>query len=244
MEKETKRLDVFVMQRFSIARTQAAELIKDGFVQLDGNVCKKSGQKVGEKNCVELLKTPHTYVARSAQKLLGAKQQFDINFENKVVLDIGSSTGGFSEVCLQSNAKKVFCVDVGKDQLASKIREDSRVVCLEQTDIRVVQKEIMPDVDIVVCDVSFISLTLISAKIYELLNNGGNAYVLIKPQFECGKTEAKKCGGVVKNQKVREDCIAKVCKNFEQCGLKFVQIMQSVIDGGDGNVEFVAHFKK
>ncbi len=240
-----QRLDVFIVENKLVgSRRQAQDLIKNNGVMVNGVLQNKTGHFVDEKDKVEIVKEICPYVSRAGYKLEGAKKDFDLNFENKIVLDIGSSTGGFSDFCLQNGCKKIYCVDVGTCQLADKIRNNPKVVVMEQTDIRNVKKEQVDDIDIIVCDVSFISLTLISHKIYELLNNDGVCVVLIKPQFECGKTIAKKFKGVIKDSKIHKQCIDSVVENFTQNGLILKHIAQSKIKGGDGNTEFVAMFIK
>lgn len=240
-----QRLDVFMAENKLVnSRRQAQELIKNNGVKVNGIFQNKTGYFVDEKDKIEIVKEICPYVSRAGYKLEGAKESFNLNFNNKIVLDIGSSTGGFSDFCLQNGCKKIYCVDVGTSQLADKIKNNPKVVVMEKTDIREVTKDKVSDVDIIVCDVSFISLTLISHKIYELLNDNGECVVLIKPQFECGKALAKKFKGIIKDAKIHKQCIDNVVDNFAKNGLILQKLAQSKIKGGDGNTEFVALFYK
>ncbi len=238
------RLDLYLQKNKEISRNKAQELIKAGAVFVDKKIVTKSSFEVNENNQIEIVGQICPYVSRAGLKLEGACKLFNISVKDKVVLDIGSSTGGFSDYCLQNGAKKIYCVDVGKNQLAEKIKNNNKVIVMEECDIRTIKKENIQDVDFVVCDVSFISLTKISFKISEILNSGDLGIILIKPQFECGKNIAKKFKGVIKDNKIHQKVIDEVTKDFASKNIHILNLAQSCIKGGDGNIEFVALIKK
>ncbi len=237
-----KRLDVFLFeQKLTKSRSESKELINANQVLVNGKHCKCS-DLVDESFDIQILnKCP--YVSRAGLKLEGAKQCFNLDFKNKVVLDIGASTGGFTHFCILNGAKKVYAVDVGENQLDKNLLKYN-VVNLEKTDIRKLNKSLVPDVNMAVCDVSFISLTKISSYVYNLLNLGNEFICLIKPQFEVGKEYAKKHKGIVKDEKMREKVVKNVIQNLQDTGFTFIGCEKSIILGGDGNVEYVAYLKK
>ena len=240
-----QRLDVFLVDKGLVkSRKQAQDLIKSGGVFVDENCVTKCSYTVDQTNNVQIKAQICPYVPRAGYKLEGAQRDFELDFTGKVVLDIGSSTGGFTDFCVQNGAQKVYSVDVGTAQLDPSLRQNNKIVVMENTDVRTLTKQQVPDINFVVCDVSFISLTLISAKISELLNSGDMGVVLIKPQFECGKALAKKYKGVIKDEKIHKLVITTVVQNFEQNNLIVQKVEQSAIKGGDGNTEFVALIQK
>lgn len=239
-----QRLDVYLYEnKFCETRSKATMQVKNGNVFVDGKVVQKAGYMVLGNEKIEV-KQSCPFVSRAGQKLLGAINDFDIDFSDKVVLDIGSSTGGFTDCALKCGAKKVYALDVGTSQLSPKLRQDARVVVMENTDIRSLEKEKVKDVNFIVCDVSFISLEKISYKISELLHKNDNFVVLIKPQFECGKEIAKKTKGVIKDEKIHKKVQENVKNDFILHNLQILSIKKSCILGGDGNTEFVAFGKK
>ena len=177
------------------------------------NVINKAGFLVSGNENIEV-KNICPFVSRAGLKLSGALKDFNVSIKDKIVLDIGSSTGGFTDCALQNGAKKVYSVDVGTSQLDSSLKQDKRVVVMENTDIRTLEKNKVEDINFIVCDVSFISLTKISAKISELLNAGDFMIILIKPQFECGKSEAKKHKGIIKDEKLHKSVVEQVKNDF------------------------------
>ena len=240
-----QRLDLYLFtNNFVKSRKQAQDIIKDNGVMVDGKIVNKPSFLVDENYCIEITKKLCPYVSRAGYKLEGAKEKFNLDFFDKVVLDIGSSTGGFTDFCLQNGAKKVYSVDVGTNQLDISLKNNKKVVSLENTDIRNIDEKNFKDVDVIVCDVSFISLTLISQKIASILRQNCYCIVLIKPQFECGKEIAKKYKGIIKDEKIHKLVIDKVVKDFDENGLILKNIAKSKILGGDGNTEFVAQFIK
>ena len=191
-----ERLDLYLAKQNNISRAKAQNLIQSGKVLIDGKVTIKPAVIVDDKNSVKVI-LEDDYVSRGAYKLLKAADFFKIDFQNKVVLDIGASTGGFSEVALQKGAKKVYAVDVGEGQLDESLVKNDKVVNYEKTDIRILQKDMAPDCNLVVGDISFISLQKVLPHIRKLFGNIEIA-ILFKPQFECGKLIAKKYKGVIK----------------------------------------------
>ncbi|MDE6092196.1 MAG: TlyA family RNA methyltransferase, partial [Ruminococcus sp.] len=184
------------------------------------------------------------YVGRGALKIEKAMAEFGLDFSGKVCLDIGASTGGFTDFMLKNGAKKVFAVDVGHDQLAKSLRNDSRVVNLEGTDIRKVTVEMLGgSVDFISADVSFISLKMILPKLCELLEDAANAVVLIKPQFEAGKKDIGK-HGIVRDKKVHERVLSEIDASVAGAGLLAVNYTFSPVKGGSGNIEYLAELRK
>ncbi len=237
----TKRLDNFLVEKYQInSRTKAQALISQGLVLVEGKICKPSTQV--DENCKIQILEHEEFVSRGAYKLLGAIQNFNIDFKDKVILDVGASTGGFTQVALQNNAKKVYAVDIGKDQLSTLLLKDKRVVNMEDCDIRKVNKSNVKDVEFVIGDLSFISLTKVIPIIISLFGNTMPTMFLFKPQFECGKEIAKKYRGIIKNKHIHIKLLNEFLEfcniiNFEICNLA-----PSPIKGGDGNIEYLIFF--
>lgn len=235
------RLDLYLTEKqLCKSRTAAQALIKSGGVQLNGKACQKPSQEVADADNVEIIGEQLRYVGRGGLKLEGAIASFGLELSGAECIDIGSSTGGFTDCMLQNGAAKVYAVDVGRDQLVQSLRDDPRVVSMEQTDIRTAE---LPQVDLIGTDVSFISLRLIIPHIYRLLKTGGTAVALIKPQFEAGKQNLSK-NGIVRDERVR----LKICRDIagfaEECGFEVIGTAPSPITGGDGNVEYLLCLKK
>jgi 23S rRNA (cytidine1920-2'-O)/16S rRNA (cytidine1409-2'-O)-methyltransferase len=183
-------------------------------------------------------------VSRGGLKLEAAIKHFDIHLNDKIAMDVGSSTGGFTDCLLQHGAAKVYCIDVGYGQLAWKLRQDPRVVLFERTNIRHLQRDKIHDViDIATVDVSFISLVKVIPKVIEFLKEEGEIIALIKPQFEVGKGEVDK-GGIIRNEGKRLKTVEYVKEKLEDAGLRTIGIIQSPIAGQKGNVEYLIHCKK
>jgi 23S rRNA (cytidine1920-2'-O)/16S rRNA (cytidine1409-2'-O)-methyltransferase len=239
-----ERLDKEICNRYNISsRSKAQSLIKDNLVLLNGKLASKASCSVSENDVIEILEHKD-YVSRGAHKLLRAIDFFKLDFFDKVVLDIGASTGGFTQVCIENGAKKVYSVDIGKDELDKSLRENPKVVNMAGMDFRDVKLEQVEDVDIIVGDLSFISLTKILPKISELFLNEKEMILLFKPQFECGKEIAKKYKGIIKNKEIHE----KLLKNIEifakNNNFLIKNITFSSIQGGDGNIEYLLYFSK
>ena len=240
MDKEM-RLDALLVERGLISgRDRAKELIAKGLVLVNGAPADKPAQKYSCGAALELLGQEAHYVSRAAVKLREALDSFSLSLEGKTVLDVGASTGGFTQCALERGAKLVYAVDVGRDQLAPALREDPRVMDLQQTDIRLLRAEQLPETpDFAACDVSFISLRLVLPHIRRLLAREGQAVVLIKPQFEAGRSAVGR-GGLVKDPRAHLRVLEEVLEQCRLQGLPAAGLMPSPIRGGDGNIEYLA----
>ena len=241
----SNRIDKEIVNRNLVAsRSKVQELISNGFVECNGKIIKKSSLQVNESDEIKILENETLkYVSRGGLKLEKAINKFKIDMNNKVVMDIGSSTGGFTDCMLQNGAVKVFAIDVGHGQLDWKLRQDERVVCMEKTNIRYVQPEDLGEpIDFSSIDVSFISLKHIFIPLKDILNENDDIVALIKPQFEAGKDEVGK-KGIVKDPKTHLKVIENVIAYANECHLSLQALSFSPITGGEGNIEFLAHFK-
>lgn len=239
------RLDVYLTEKgLCPSRTAAKNLINIGGVTVNGIHAAKVSLEVSDADKIELVELMlPKYVGRGGQKLEGALKHWEIPLDGLVCLDIGASTGGFTDCMLQSGAARVYAVDVGRDQLHERLRADERVVSFENTDIRAFD---MPDgdrADFIGTDVSFISLKLILPHIRRLLKDGGGAVTLIKPQFEAGRANLSK-NGIVRNENVRRRVVEEICSFAKECGFSVVGTAESPITGGDGNVEYLLYLRK
>ncbi len=217
------------------------DLIKKGLVKANGEVVTKPAKEYPLETDIEITAQPK-YVGRGGLKLEKALTEFQVDPTGLTVLDIGSSTGGFTDCLLQAGAKKVYAVDVGTDQLDSKLKTDPRVISMERTDIRKINK--LPEkADLAVIDVSFISLALVLQKVSDLLKEKSKIIALVKPQFESANIDKNK-SGVVKNDQIREKVLEKI-KNFcAQNHLAVVKTIDSPILGGSGNKEYLLFLQK
>lgn len=242
---EQMRLDMLLVTRGLVSgRDRAKELISQGQVMVNGKKATKASVKYEEDIPLEILNDAAHFVSRAAHKLEGALQSFGIDLSDRVVLDVGASTGGFTQCALEKGAVHVYAVDVGSGQLASQLKIDSRVSNLEKTDIRLLAPEQLPDApDFAACDVSFISLRLVLPAIANLLSPTGEAVVLIKPQFEAGRSAVGR-GGLVKEAKVHLRVLREMIETFRVNGFVICGMTVSPITGGDGNVEFLAWLKR
>ena len=229
-----RRLDQYLVEKgLTRSRSQAESYIKLGQVTVNGAVIRKPGHQVSEKDAVEMM-AREQYVSRAALKLASVVQQFGLDFQGKVVLDVGSSTGGFTEYALRRGAEKVIAVEVGTDQLHHSLKGDERIELHEQTDIRDVS-HLSRTPDIVLADVSFISLREILPHVAGLIGPESRLAVMVKPQFEAPKAEYKH-KGVVKNDAMRRD----ILKNFENWAKQQFVILDkadSKVSGARGNRE-------
>jgi len=241
MQKE--RLDKLLVDRgFVESREKAKRLIMSGVVYVDSQKVTKAGTKVKLDSDIFIKEKPR-YVSRGGFKLEKGIKVFNPDIKGKVCLDIGASTGGFTDCLLQHGAKKVYAVDVGKNQLHEKLRSDPRVVSLEKTNARyLTEKEISEKVDFVVSDVSFISVLKILPNICKLIKDNAEGIILIKPQFELSKEEVK--GGVVKDKKLHEKAIKKVIDGLESSCYTVIDLSFSETWGPEGNIEFLAYIRK
>lgn len=240
-----KRLDVLVFEKgFAESREKAKAIIMAGIVYVNNQKADKCGVSYDENLPIEVRGETQKYVSRGGYKLEKAMSVFPITLSDKITMDIGASTGGFTDCMLQNGASKVYSVDVGYGQLAWKLRNDSRVVNLERTNMRYVTDEQVPDkIDFFSVDVSFISLKLILPVARNLLAQDGQGVCLIKPQFEAGKEKVGK-NGVVRDKNVHievVDTIIDFCLNngFDVLGLDY-----SPIKGPQGNIEYLIYIKK
>lgn len=241
-----ERLDILLVNMgLAPTRSKASSMIKSQSVCVDGKLVTKPGAVFDDEMCsITVADDALKYVSRGGLKLEGAIKEFSLKIDGKVCLDIGSSTGGFTDCMLQNGASKVIAVDVGSDQLDKKLRDDDRVVVKEQTNFRYLTAEdIGGQVSFATCDVSFISLDKILPNAYELLQEGAEMVCLIKPQFEVGRENLGK-GGIVKNPKDIEKVITRVTDNAREIGFEVLGVTDSPIKGGDGNREYLMLLRK
>ena len=239
------RLDVLLVERgLAESREKAKAIIMSGNVFVDGQREDKAGASFPEKAVIEVKGSPLKYVSRGGLKLEKAMSHFDIDLTGKVCMDVGSSTGGFTDCMLQNGAAKVYAVDVGSGQLAWKLRQDERVICMEKTNIRYVTPEdIGEPVDFSSIDVSFISLTKVLVPIRDYLKADGQIVALIKPQFEAGREKVGK-KGVVREKSTHREVIRKVMDFAQGIGFDLCALDFSPIKGPEGNIEYLIHLKK
>ena len=239
------RLDVALTElKLARSRTAAQRIIQEGAVYVNGNVITKVSEVVDiDADKIAVSDNPECmkYVGRGGFKLEEAIKRFEISLSGKTCLDIGASTGGFTDCMLQNGADKVFAVDVGKEQLDNSLRNNPKVVSLEQLDIRNAQNEIYCTVDFISIDVSFISLKHILPEIKRFAANNAECVALIKPQFENGKHKNGK-NGIIKNPKIHKKIVDDICCFAEGLGFSSIKVIPSPIEGGDGNREFLMHF--
>ena len=181
------------------------------------------------------------YVSRGGLKLAKAIEEWNITLKGKIMIDIGSSTGGFSDVALRNDVSKIYAIDVGKDQFDKELSKNPKVVLYEQTDFREINSDLIKDATFATIDVSFISVCKIIPKLASL-SNIKEVVCLIKPQFECGKEIADKYKGVIKDEEARQEAVERVIKEFKENSFNSKGVINSPIQGGDGNVEYLALF--
>lgn len=239
------RLDVAVFERgLAETREKAKALIMAGSVYLNGQKALKGGAAVKDTDIIEVRGAVNPYVSRGGLKLHKAVQNFGLSLEGCVCMDIGASTGGFTDCMLSNGAAKVYAIDVGYGQLAWKLRCDERVVNMERTNFRYVTHEQIPEqVDFASVDVSFISLRKILPVMRELLRDGGRAVCLIKPQFEAGRENVGK-KGVVRDRAVHESVVASITKFAVESGFNVCNVDFSPIKGPEGNIEYLMLVEK
>ena len=240
-----ERLDVLLVKRnLAESREKAKAVIMAGNVFVDGQREDKAGTTFPPEVSIEVKGHTLPYVSRGGLKLEKALAVFDVNVENKVCTDVGSSTGGFTDCMLQNGACKVYAIDVGRGQLDWKLRQDSRVVCMEKTNIRYVTPEDIGEaIDFSSIDVSFISLTKVLEPIRNYLKEDGEIVALIKPQFEAGREKVGK-KGVVRDKAVHREVIMKVADYARNIGFGVMELDYSPIRGPEGNIEYLIHLKK
>ncbi len=242
---ELKRIDqALVDQGLAVSRARACELIERGKVLVNGVEVRKPGHRIALDSKIDLLESDHPYVSRGALKLAGAVEQFRVRLAGMVALDIGASTGGFTDFLLRNGVKRVFCVDVGKGQLHPSLLEDPRVKSWESSDIRNFSVDQFDEkIDIIVVDVSFVSVVKLMSAITGCASEGTELLVLVKPQFEVGPKLVGK-GGIVKDQAICLSAVKTVAGEIAAFGFELQGQAPSVISGADGNQEFFVYAKK
>ena len=239
-----ERLDVLLVNKgLAPSREKAKTMIMEGNVFVDGEREDKAGSTFDTEAKIEIHGSTLKYVSRGGLKLEKAMNNFGITLDGKVCMDIGASTGGFTDCMLQNGAKKVYAVDVGYGQFAWKLRQDERVVCIEKTNIRYVTPEDIEDtLDFASVDVSFISLTKVLGPAQALLTKDGEMVCLIKPQFEAGREKVGK-KGVVRDSKVHREVIEKVIDFALSLGFTIKNLEYSPIKGPEGNIEYLVYIQ-
>ena len=240
-----ERLDVLLVKRnLAVSREKAKAVIMAGEVYVDGQKEDKAGSMFQDSVHIEVRGNTLPYVSRGGLKLEKAMTHFGVSLEGKVCLDVGASTGGFTDCMLQNGAKRVYAVDVGHGQLDWKLRNDPRVVCMEKTNIRyVVPDDIGELADFSSIDVSFISLTKVLLPVRELLGEGGEIVCLIKPQFEAGREKVGK-KGVVRDPAVHLEVIEKIVDYAKSISFEILNLEFSPIKGPEGNIEYLLYLRR
>lgn len=241
----SERLDVELVNRGLVeSRERAKSYIMAGIVYVDNQKALKAGDKVKEGMNIEIRGQKLKYVSRGGLKLEKAIEVFGIDLNDKICVDVGASTGGFTDCMLQNGAKKVYSIDVGYGQLAWKLRNDERVVNIERTNVRHLDMELICDeIDFSSIDVSFISLKLVLSVVYSFLKEGGFVVALIKPQFEAEREDVGK-KGVIKDKKVHKKVIEKSVSVARELGFSVLGLDFSPIKGPEGNIEFLMYLSK
>lgn len=240
-----ERLDkVLVEKGIASTRERARAQVMAGNVTVEGRVVDKPGTKIALESSIRLAGETLRYVSRGGEKLEGALQAFAINPHGLVVMDVGASTGGFTDCVLQKGARKVYAIDVGYGQLAWRLREDSRVVNLERKNIRYLQREEVKDeVDLILIDTSFISIEKFIPHLVPFLKTGGAILSLIKPQFEVGRGEVGK-GGVVRDPRLHQKVIDRISNFCRGLKLRIMGVAESPLLGPKGNKEFFIYLRR
>lgn len=240
-----KRLDILVTERgLAESREKAKTFIMAGQVYVDGQKADKPGDTFSEDAAVEVRGKGLPYVSRGGLKLEKAMREFGLQLQGRTCMDIGASTGGFTDCMLQNGAQRVYSVDVGYGQLAWSLRTDPRVVNLERTNARYLTREQVPEeIDFFSVDVSFISLTLILPAVRPLLAEHGQAMCLIKPQFEAGREKVGK-KGVVRDKAVHEEVIEKIRSFALENGFSVLGLTFSPVKGPEGNIEYLIYLER
>lgn len=243
MDRKKKRIDLLIQEHYpQLSRTLIQSLIMQGKVKVDGQPITKAGTLIEPAASIIVDLEEPRYVSRAGYKLEKALDHFALDVKEKIALDAGISTGGFTDTLLQRGIKKVYGVDVGYGQVHEKIRKDPRVVIMERTNLKQVME--LPDlIDIVTLDLSFISVLKVIDTINRLLKPKGELIVLIKPQFEVEKGQVGR-GGIIKDPVLHQSVIEKVTTGIQKSGFNLVGVIESPILGTEGNKEFLAYFIK
>ncbi len=241
---ELHRLDQWLVALHLVSSRQRAEvLIKEGGVSVNGQIIRRPGKKFDETAEISLVKEPLQWVSRGALKLHAALDRFGVDPSGMRCLDVGASTGGFTEVLLKQGADFIIALDTGSGQLAETLRNDPRVLNLENVNIRyATNEEVGEPVDLIVVDVSFISLKLVLPEVKRFLKENGQIIALVKPQFEVGREQLGR-NGIVRNVTAREKALGDIRNLANELDLRVAGQMDSPITGGDGNHEYLIHLK-
>ena len=239
------RLDVFLFENgYASSRTEAKQLITESLVSVNGKTVTKASYDVESGAEISISDPGVRYASRGGKKLECAIEAFNFEINGKSAIDVGASSGGFTDCLLKNGAAHVIAVDSGTDQLVPSLRNDERVTVMEGYNARYMTPADLPyEPELAVMDVSFISATYIMPALYSCLKNGADFICLIKPQFEVGRANIGK-GGIVKDDKVRASAVNKVVDFAQSIGFINKGVVRSSVVGGDGNIEFLAHFKK
>ena len=232
-----KRIDILVSEKFNMTRSKAQQVIERGFVKIEEEIVTKSSMLIEENVNIALLEREQ-YVSRGAYKLLKGLEFFNVSLKDKVVLDMGASTGGFCQVALENGAKKVYAVDVGQNVLDESLKNNPRVVSYENKDVRTIQKEEVEGCNFITGDLSFISLKLVLPSINTILQDT-EMILLFKPQFECGAKIAKKYKGVIKDKLVHINLLKEFVSFLKEMKIKVCNLTFSPIKGKSGNIEYL-----
>ncbi|MFZ7120401.1 MAG: TlyA family RNA methyltransferase [Eubacteriaceae bacterium] len=244
MMKLNKRLDSYLFENgYFDSREKAKRNIMAGNVFINGKRKEKPGEKIKNIETIEIKQKELIYVSRGGLKIEKAFKVFDFEVKNLIAMDIGASTGGFTDCMLRNGAKKVYAIDVGYGQLDWKLRQDERVICLERKNFRHMDfEEINEKVDRITMDVSFISVVKLLEKIKIFLKENGEAVILIKPQFEAGKEFVGK-NGIIKDKNIHENVLFDTLQEFKKNGLKVMALDYSPVKGTKGNIEYICYIK-
>lgn len=245
MKKQKERLDILLVKRaLAESRQKAKAVIMSGDVFVNGQREDKAGSTFPEDVQIEIKGKQMKYVSRGGLKLEKAVDLWGVELDGAVCMDVGSSTGGFTDCMLQNGAKRVYAIDVGTNQLSWKLRQDERVVVMEKTNIRYVSEEqVTEPINFSSIDVAFISLTKVLGTVHRLLRQGGRVVCLIKPQFEAGRENVGK-KGVVRDMSVHRDVIVKVMQFASELGFEILGLTFSPIKGPEGNIEYLLYMEK
>jgi len=243
MAKQKQRLDQLVVERYPhLSRAQVQSFIMQGLVLVDGNVMTKVGSLVPSHAEIVLKTEKPRYVSRAGFKLERAVEFFGLDVCDKVVLDAGLSTGGFTDCLLQHGARRVYGIDVGYGLVHESLRSDGRLVVMERTNLRYLDLNAFPEtVDMVTLDLSFISVMKVIPVVQQVLKPGGALIVLIKPQFEAGREQVGR-GGIITDPAVHQEVVERLSSDIGASGFKRIGVTESPILGGSGNKEFLAYF--
>lgn len=244
-QKKKERLDVLLVKRaIAESREKAKAIIMTGNVFVNGQREDKAGSTFPEDVQIEIKGTPMKYVSRGGYKLEKAVELWEVPLEGKICMDVGSSTGGFTDCMLQNGASKVYAIDVGTNQLAWKLRQDERVISMEKTNIRyVTHEQVADEIAFSSIDVAFISLTKVLVPVRDLLGDGGRVVCLVKPQFEAGREKVGK-KGVVREKKVHLEVVCEVMTYAIRIGFEILELSFSPIKGPEGNIEYLLYIEK